>query len=98
MVILMLNMLIALISESHGDVMKLEKQAEVYEKHQLIIELKKTELNFFSGKKKDVLRSVYSNFLCVIQNEDSEASSEDMLERRIKNIESLLEDLKKTKK
>ncbi len=33
----MLNMLIALISESHGDVMKLEKQAERYEKLHLII-------------------------------------------------------------
>ncbi len=38
MVILMLNMLIALISESHGDVMKLEKQAERYEKLHLMID------------------------------------------------------------
>jgi hypothetical protein len=42
MVILMLNMLIALISESHGDVMKLEKQAERYEKLHLMIDSYRT--------------------------------------------------------
>ena len=42
MVILMLNMLIALISESHGEVMKLEKQAERYEKLHLMIDSYRT--------------------------------------------------------
>ena len=93
MVILMLNMLIALISESHGDVMKLERQAERYEKLHLMInsyQSSKTRLvkRFFRGcsksKKNEMLDDKFIKYCGFVRYEEniSVEMAEKLEERR----------------
>ena len=54
----MLNLLIALLSESHGEVMQLEQQASVYEKLQLILSLKTSFLVLIQEKSRKSISSI----------------------------------------
>ena len=89
MVILMLNMLIALISESHGDVMKFEHQASIYEKLQLIIGIKSSFLamiksRLFSADKENSK----NNYLFFLQ-------SQKYVENKTLEVSDQIADLKK---
>ena len=86
-VIVMLNLLIAIISDSFEKVMAIEKQAEVFERLQLILHSKrnisKKDLDFFKEKWKRV-------YLCLLKRENTDES--DNIEERIRwKIDSLIQ-------
>lgn len=92
----MLNLLIAIISDSFEKVMAIDKQAALYEKLQLIVEIKrkrKRQPNIFAGRPKE------RNFLCVLSHKEHE-EEQDVFEERIRNkilkIDKSLDSLKKS--
>ena len=100
MVILMLNMLIALISESHGDVMRLEKQAERYEKLHLMINSYATSKwnKVFHSKTKVHQASSssvnYCSFLRYEENISVEVAEKIEEKKKLDDIMELLEGIK----
>jgi hypothetical protein len=97
MVIVMLNMLIALISESHGDVMKLEHQAAVYEKLQLIIDISNSTLVSFENwlRKPGRIIDTDQEYISILKNQKTLQVSEVQIGEEMKEIRYELEDLKR---
>jgi hypothetical protein len=84
-VIVMLNLLIAIISDSFEKVMAIEKQAEVFEKLQLILQSKrnisKRDLEIFKAKWERV-------YLCLLKRENTDEGDniDERLRWKIENI------------
>ena len=85
LVVIMLNLLIAIISDSFEKVMALEKQAVTYEKLQLIIESERT----MSKRNKEArVKQIEGKYIYVLENEFLQ-NSEDVEERLRSKIDEL---------
>jgi FtsZ-binding cell division protein ZapB len=91
-VIVMLNLLIAIISDSFEKVMAIDRQATLFEKLQLIIEFKRQADVDMNNRYEN------KNFLCVVKaisEEDDVEDSEDRIRNKIIKLESSIEGIKK---
>ena len=94
----MLNMLIALISESHEDVMKLEHQAAVYEKLQLIIDISQSSLRYFkrSLDEKDNNETEEHQYISILKNQKSIIVTEVEMGDKIDEMRDEIKEISKT--
>lgn len=99
MVIVMLNLLIAIISDSFEKVMALEQQSENYEKLHLILENEALRgKNFLDSYEKEN-KGLYIHFMSTNEGEEEEENNEERMRAKIDKIQKFLEDFKrKTKK